>query len=406
MVEELHNRKLLDKLIPLLKTKDIIVIHGARQVGKSSLLMYLIENHIKNEYFYMDLENLEYLDLCNKGPKEVCNFLEGKGLNLSKKIFLLIDEIQYLDNPSNFLKLFHDHYNNIKLIVSGSSSFDIKRKFKESLVGRTIDFELYPLDFDEFLTFKDKKYSIKKDNPHLINNELVSLFEEYNFYGGYPKIVLETDIENKKLMLSQIIQTYIKKDIRDLGNIRDLYSFNKLVEILASQSGNLINIEELSNTIRVDKQTINNWIFLLEATYIIKIIRPFHKNLRSELIKNPKIFFIDTGLMHLLSLKTFPKTMIGNSFETSFFSELIKNNYNINFWRTTNKQEIDFIIKTPKEIFAVETKLNFQHSLSRSFFFFKEKYHSNNFIVSIYGDKDNKEKRYPWEMIKELETKT
>ena len=204
-------------------------------------------------------------------------------------------------------------------------------------------------------------------------------------------------------MLSQIIQTYIKKDIRDLGNIRDLHSFNKLVEVLASQSGNLLNIEELSNTLQVQKSTIKNWIFLLEATYILRIVRPFHKNLRSELTKNPKIFFIDTGLMNLLHWKTFPKIITGNSFETSFFSELLKNNHNVNFWRTTNKQEIDFIIKSPDGIIAIETKLNFQQSVSRSFFFFKEKYHSNNFIISLYGNKDNKEKRYPWEIVKELE---
>ena len=315
----------------------------------------------------------------------------------------MIDEIQYLKDPSNFLKLFHDHYENIKLIVSGSSSFDIKKKFKESLVGRTIDFELYPLDFEEFMMFKNKEYVIKKENISQINNEIITLFEEYNFYGGYPKIVLEDNIENKKLMLYQIIQTYIKKDIRDLGDIRDLYTFNKLVEVLASQSGNLMNIEELSNTLRVEKPTIKEWIFLLEATYIIKIVRPFHKNLRSELVKNPKIFFIDTGLMHLLSLKAFPKIILGNSFETSFFSELIKNNHNINFWRTTNKQEIDFIIRNQKEIFTIETKLNFQQSLNKSFFFFKKRYNSNNFIVSLHGDKDTKEKKYPWEMIKELE---
>ena len=403
MVVELYARKIIDKVLPLLKTNDIIVIHGARQVGKSSFLRYLIKNHIKNEYFYMDLENLEYLDLCNKGPNEVHNFLEGKGIDLKKKIFLLIDEVQYLENPSNFLKIFHDHYDNVKLIVSGSSSFEIKRKFKESLVGRTIDFELYPLDFEEFLVFKNKQYIIKKENVHQINNELISLFEEYNFYGGYPKIVLENDIENKTLMLSQIIQTYIKKDIRDLGNIRDLHSFNKLVEVLASQSGNLLNIEELSNTLQVEKSTIKNWIFLLEATYILRIVRPFHKNLRSELTKNPKIFFIDTGLMNLLHWKTFPKIITGNSFETSFFSELLKNNHNVNFWRTTNKQEIDFIIQSPDGITAIETKLNFQQSVSRSFFFFKEKYHSNNFIISLYGNKDNKEKRYPWEIVKELE---
>ena len=400
-MEQIYNRKLIGSIIPLLKTKEIIVIHGARQVGKSFLMKYLINNHIKRDYFYMDLENIEYLELCNKGPEAVYRFLMERGLNPDKRIILLIDEIQYLKNPSNFLKLFHDHYANIKMIVSGSSSFDIKKKFKESLVGRTINFELFPLDFEEFLEFKNKKYIIKKENLSEINKELIGLFEKYNFFGGYPKIVLEKNEENKKLMLSQIISTYIKKDIRDLGNIRDIDSFNRLLVILASQSGNLLNIEELSNMLGIDKKTIKEWLFLLEATYVIKLVRPFHGNIRSELTKNPKIFFIDTGLMHLLHLKDFPKILLGNSFENSFFSELLKNRLEFTFWRTTNKQEIDFIIRRKKTI-AVEIKLNFQQSIGSALKFFKEKYHSKTFVVALYGDKDEDYKKYPWEMIREI----
>ncbi|MBI2632728.1 ATP-binding protein [Candidatus Pacearchaeota archaeon] len=402
-MELIYNRKLISKILPLLKTRDIIVIHGARQVGKSSLIRYFINHHINENYFYMDLENLEYLDLCNKGPEAVFKFLIGKGLNAKERIILLIDEIQYLKKPSNFLKIFHDHYENIKLIVSGSSSFDIKRKFKESLVGRTINFELFPLDFEEFLEFKGKKYILKKENPSEINTELIGLFEEYNSFGGYPKIVLEKNEENKKLMLSQIISTYIKKDIRDLGNIRNIESFNRLVVILASQSGNLLNVVELSNTLGIDQKTIKEWIFLLEATYIIKLVRPYHKNIRSELTKNPKIFFIDTGLMHLLHLKNFPKTIIGSSLENSIFSELLKNEAELNFWRTTNKQEIDFIVLKGKMI-AIEVKLNFQQSITSSLNFFKEKYHSRNFVVALYGNKDKKFKKYPWEMICEIKS--
>ena len=401
MVEIIYNRKLVNEILPLLKTKEIIVIHGARQVGKSSVMEYLTKNHIKESYFYMDLENIEYLELCNKGPLAVYQFLTGRGINLDKRLILLIDEIQYLKNPSNFLKIFHDHYANIKLIVSGSSSFDIKRKFKESLVGRTIEFELFPLDFEEFLEFKNKKYVIKNENSPEINKELISLFEEYNYFGAYPKIVLENNEENKKLMLSQIISTYVKKDIRDLGNIRDIESFNKLLVVLASQSGNLLNMEELSNTIGIDQKTIKEWLFLLESTYIIKLVRPFHKNIRSELTKNPKVFFIDTGLMHLLHLKIFPKTLLGNSFENSFFSELLKNKIDFNFWRTTNKQEIDFIVQN-KQISAIETKLNFQQSIGTTFNFFKKKYNSRNFLVAIYGEKNEKYKKYPWEMIHEI----
>ena len=110
MKELIYNRKLIKKVVPSLKTKNIIVVHGARQAGKSFLMKYIIDHYLQKNYFYMDLENLEYLELCNKGPEAVYQFLVGKGLNTDKKIILLIDEIQYLKNPSNFLKLFHYHY--------------------------------------------------------------------------------------------------------------------------------------------------------------------------------------------------------------------------------------------------------------------------------------------------------
>ena len=131
--------------------------------------------------------------------------------------------------------------------------------------------------------------------------------------------MLEPSDEKKQLFLSQIISAYVKKDIRDLGNIRDVASFNKLLTVLAAQSACLLRIDELSKIIGISKQTVKEWLFLLEATYIIKLIKPYHKNIISELTKNPKIFFIDTGFMHLLHQKTFPKVLFGNSFETSFF---------------------------------------------------------------------------------------
>ncbi len=399
MVYKLYKRMLVDEIVSFLDTREVIVIHGARQVGKTSLMKYLIDNHIKDNFFYIDLEMPEFLDLCEKGPESVYKYLLERDLEKGKKIFLLIDEIQYLENPSSFLKLFHDHFPQVKLIVSGSSSFDIKRKFKESLVGRSVNFELFPLNFEEFLRFKEKKYVLKEENTEKINNELISLFEEYVFFGGYPRLVLEESLEKKKVLMSQIINTYIRKDIRNLGNVRDIDSFNKLLEVLASQSGKLLNINELSNTIGINRETVKEWLFLLEATYIIKLVKPFHKNIRSELTKTPKVFFIDTGLMHLLHLKSFPKIVLGNSFETAFFSDLLKNKQEINFWRTTNKQEVDFIVKKNTNIFAIENKLNFQRAKNTNLRFFKEKHSSETYTVSIYGKKNSDEKKYPWEMI-------
>ncbi|MCP4295513.1 MAG: ATP-binding protein, partial [Proteobacteria bacterium] len=202
----------------------------------------------------------------NEGPESVNAYLRQRGkLKNQERFFLLIDEIQYLSNPSSFLKLIHDHHSHLKLIVSGSSSFEIKKKFKDSLVGRTVNFELYPLDFEEFLVFKEKPFNLReKVTSGVLVEELKKLYREYVLYGGYPKIVLTESIEMKEKYLQQIVDTYIKKDIRDLANIRNIIRFNKLLRVLAAQSGQMLNVAELANTVQLAKQTIEEYLFILE----------------------------------------------------------------------------------------------------------------------------------------------
>ena len=398
MEEIIYKRRIVDKIIDYLKSKEVIVIYGARQVGKTFLLKYLIKNHLKN-VFYFDLELPNLLELCNQGAESVFKYLIQKGADEKQRVFLVIDEIQYMEDPSKFLKIMHDNYPNIKLLVSGSSTFEIKKKFKESLVGRTVNFELYPLCFEEFLIFKGKNYKLNKENTKAINDELVALAEEYIKFGGYPKIVLEKSEEKKQIYLAQIINTYVRKDIRDIGNIRNISAFNKLVEVIASQSGQLLNALEISNTLKINRETVLEYLDLLENTFMIKRITPFHKNLRSELSKNPKVFFLDTGMMHLLWLKEFPKVILGNTFETFVFLELMKAGKKINFWRTTNKQEVDFIIKD-KELYAIEVKYNFQNLDNRSLKSFSESYKCKTVTIGLKGEKNGK---YIWELVKEIE---
>src|SRR3989344_4467695 len=271
MEEKIYERKIVNEIIKYLGSREIIVIHGARQVGKTFLLRYLIENYINKNVFYFDLELPNLLELCNHGAEEVFRYLMQRGADEKQKIFLVIDEVQYIEDPTKFLKIMHDHYPNIKLLVSGSSTFEIKKKFKQSLAGRTVDFELYPLSFEEFLIFKEKNYKLNKDNTKALNDELLGLAGDYIKFGGYPKIVLENSEEKKQVYLGQIINTYVRKDIRDIGNIRNISSFNKLIELLASQSGQLLNILEISNTLKINRETLLEYLDLLENTFIIKI---------------------------------------------------------------------------------------------------------------------------------------
>lgn len=401
-----YDRKLLREIKPYVDTDDIIVIKGARQTGKTTLLKILMEDLPPEDTAYFDLEFSDLLEICNKGPESIAAYLTQKGmLKKQEKFYLLIDEIQYLSNPSSLLKLIHDHYSYLKLIVSGSSSFEIKKKFKDSMAGRTVDFELYHLDFEEFLKFKNKSFNLAENiDSKVVINELRQLYKEYVLFGGYPKIVLAESITMKEKYLRQLIDTYIKKDVRDLANVKDTTKFNKLLRVLASQSGQLLNISELSNTAQLARQTIEEYLFILEDTYVIKLLSPFSKNLRSELFKTPKIFFYDTGLLQMLWLKMLPGEIMGNIFETVIFSEFAKNLgvENLNYWRTQDKKEIDFIINKWNKIIPVETKINAARMNYTPIKYFSSRYKPENaYCISLEGDlpqdRFNVAHIYPWE---------
>ncbi|MBU1200896.1 MAG: ATP-binding protein [Nanoarchaeota archaeon] len=401
MIQVLFKRKVVEDVLTYLNSKQAIILYGARQVGKTSIMKYLLKNYLKENAFYLDLELDNLLELCNKGPEQVYEYLLQRGAVKDKKIFLLIDEIQYLKDPTKFIKVIHDHHPEIKLIVSGSSTFEIRKKLKQSLAGRTITFEVYPLDFEEFLEFKEKKYALKAENSEAINHELISLAEEFITFGGYPGVVIEPVSEVKQKLLSQIINTYIRKDIRDIGNIRNIDSFNKLLELLAAQSGRLLNVNEVSNTLGIHSFTVREYLSLLENTFIIRLASPYHKNKRSELTKMPKVFLLDTGLMHLLHLKEFPKVISGEVFETFIFAELLKNKHPAKYWRTTLGQEVDFVIENGR-LTAVEAKVNFQKVRKNALEKLAKEYPANTYSTSLQGKKQGIG-RYPWELIKELE---
>ena len=314
MTEVLFKRDIFDQIIPFLGTNNIIVLHGARQVGKTHILYYL-QNHLRlagESTHYIDLEDSRYLDILDQGIDSFLTYLAAAGFKSStkSKLYIFIDEIQHLQNPSPFLKLIADHHSYIQLIVSGSSSFDIKSKFSDSLVGRTVNFEIYPLSFSEYLRFKNP-------NPLI---PVSTSYGEFISYGGYPKIVLTDSLVQKEKYLQQIIDTYVKKDVSDLAKVTDTKKFNNLIKVLASQSGQLLNIKQLGNTCDLASATVVHYLSILEATYIIKLVTPFSTSAKVEVAKTPKIFFYDTGLLQMLWTKQLQTTNIGNLFETSIFA--------------------------------------------------------------------------------------
>ncbi len=402
---QIEKRDVINEIQKYLRSDDVIVLHGARQVGKTSILYYL-ENQLKLQNsvtYFIDLEDSRFVKILDSGTDGFIRLLREEGILPAgrEKIFIFIDEIQYLENPSSFLKLVADHHKNIKLIVSGSSSFAIKTKFKDSLVGRTVNFEIFNLAFGEFLLFK--KYQFEKGRVYTRKkiDELRPLFKEYILYGGYPKIVLTPEIDKKEKYLQQIIDTYVKKDIRNLAAVKDVDKFNKLLETLASQSGQQLNIAELSNTTRIAKQTIEKYLFIMENTYIIKLVRPFSRNIRSELFRLPKIYFYDTGLMQMLWLKGLQKEIIGNVYETGIFAELAKKYTKdmVFYWRTKDRKEIDFILKIKNQMLPIEAKLNFEQFNPSAVQYFNNHYHIKDYrVVGLNGEPKNKFYIYPWDV--------
>lgn len=405
----IYKRAIFDQIAEFIHTDDIIVLHGARQVGKTSILSYL-QDFLKEQKeitHYIDLEDSRYVRILDQGVESLISYLEEQGFSLAnfeikqKKLYFFIDEIQYLEAPSSLLKLIHDHYKNIKLIVSGSSSFDIKNKFKDSLAGRTVNFEIFPLSFTEYLLFKDYFFDQNKVFTPKKIEELRSLFTEFVLYGGYPKIVLTKELNKKEYYLQQIIDTYVRKDIRDLADIKNIDKFNKLIEVLAEQSGNLLNIQELSNTCNIAKATVEHYLFLLENTYVVRLVSPFSSNLRSELFKVPKIYFYDTGIMQMLWLKGLPKKILGNVFETAIFSELVKKYHrnNVFYWRTSAQHEIDFILRIKGALLPIEVKLNFENFKFSSLNYFIKKYKVTDYkVTALDGRQREKFFLYPWQL--------
>lgn len=405
MVQKIYKREIAGEIGKYLYTEDIIVLHGARQVGKTSLLRFF-EDELKAKKettYFIDLEDSRYVKILDSGIGEFMKLLEEEGIKTQdarKRAFVFIDEIQYLANPSSFLKLMADHHKEIKLIVSDSSSFLIKEKFKDSLAGRTVDFDIFNLSFREFLIFKEYAFESGRAYTAKKIDELRGLYKQYVLYGGYPKIVLTPEIEKKEKYLQQIIDTYVKKDIRDLARVKDIEKFNKLLEALASQSGQMLNVAELSNTTRIAKQTIEKYLFIMENTYILKLLRPFSGNIRSELFKLPKIFFYDTGIMQMLWLKGLQKEIIGSVFETNVFAELVKKygKESVYYWRTKDRKEIDFILRKKKDVLPIEAKINFEQFKPTAINYFIQKFGIRKYkVIGLNGKQKNEFQVYPWE---------
>lgn len=368
-------RKLLSKIIPQLNDREFIIIIGARQTGKSTLLKQIagylnVQNH---QTFEITLEDLSILAKLDEHPENLFLYLP-KPVDGEIK-YVLIDEIQYLKNPTNFLKLLYDKYaGNLKIIATGSSAFYIDTRFKDSLAGRKQIFELHTLSFDEFLYFKTGNHRLEAELVEIRRNEaylsahrqeMITLFDEYLTFGGYPAVVLARTLEKKSAILKELLYSFTKRDM-DESNIQQPEKFYRLMMILAEQTGNLMNVNELSVTLGLSTTSINNYLYILQKCFHIGLLKPYFRKLRKELTKMPKVYFNDLGLRNILLNLFQPvaqrpdKSALIENYLYKRLNEL-NDEEHLRYWRTASGHEVDFVVLiNSHEGMAIECK--FQQS--------------------------------------------
>jgi hypothetical protein len=325
-----------------------------RRVGKTTLYRHIFEQIPSDNKVFLDIENpidqklFEETDYNN-----IIANLQQHHIDPQKKIYLFLDEIQSMPQIVHAIKYLYDHYQ-IKFFVTGSSSFYLKNVFPESLAGRKFIFTLYPLDFEEFLIFKNSNkttnttFHEKSQNKNIFAYEkLKKQYEEYARYGGFPEVVLENNNSQKELILSDIFKSYFEKEVKILADFGKLSIFRDCILLLMQRVGSKLEIAKLSSELGISRDTVYSYLAFLEGTYFIHLIRPFTKNRDREVSGTRKVYFCDSGILNL-----FAQISEGALFENTVFHDLMKYG-NLSYYQKRSGAEIDFILN---ENTAIEVK--------------------------------------------------
>jgi hypothetical protein len=370
----MFKRKILGELEAHMLQKQATVITGMRRTGKTTLLKYLLGQTGSSNQIYIDLERLDNRELFSeKNYDNILTALKQRGITTDRKLFIGIDEVQLCENAASVIKYLYDNFD-VKFIVSGSSSYYLKNLFSESLAGRKKIFELFPLDFGEFLTFKNISFAPVGDLTAFLgkrtNKERAplavemgtsclvdkteyertkALYEEFISYGGFPEVVLAENIQQKTDLLNDIISSYINIDIRNLSDFRNSFNIYNLIKLLAARAGSRIDVSKLAITAGISRITVTNYLELFEKTYLIRLVPAFTKNKDKEISKAKKLYFADTGLLNILA-----NTGSGAQFENTLFNQLAECG-DTRYYTMKNGREIDFIFNGDIAIEAKET---------------------------------------------------
>lgn len=334
-------RLIFNRLQGELRQPEINILLGPRQVGKTTLLKQLLASCQAAGYktAFFDLEQPQVLAGFNLPETKIIEKLTSAG------DVIFIDEFQYIQNASKIFKSIFDADKKIKIICSGSSSIEIHKHLKESLAGRRFIFRIYPLQYVELSAYA-RKFT----------------FDDYLRYGGMPGLTHTTSEERKQQILSELLASYILKDIKSLIKEENIKAFNHLLYLLAENQGSCVSTNSLSNEINLSSKAVNRYLDILEETYVSFRVHSFSQNLGNELKKSFKTYFYDLGMRNAILkdyslIKNRPdKGILLETFVFLKLQAMLAPNMEVKFWRTKDGHEVDFILLKDRKPIPIEVK--------------------------------------------------
>ena len=330
-------RDIKSKFDKISNSYNMVAIVGARQAGKTTFLKKQIENKNASYILFDDPDARSLFE------EDIKKF---ERQFISSYNIAVLDEVQYCKDAGRKLKYLVD--SDHKLWITSSSEIILSKEILSFLVGRVSIIKLFPFSFKEFLVARTQK--------ELTTKILDRMIWEHATYGGYPKVVLTDDVEIKKTILSDLYDIMLLKDVARTFSIDDIRSLEEFSKYLAFSIGDILSYDTISSNLNMSFQTVKKYLDAMEKSYLIYRVLPYFTNKKKEIVKQPKLYFVDTGLRNSIS-KDFNVKLNGKFFENYVLTELLKLGFTPKYWRTKTKTEVDFVIESENNIIPVEVKI-------------------------------------------------
>ena len=333
------------------------MVTGMRRTGKTTLLQFIYDKIDSPNKLFIDLENTlnrKYFE--EEDYERIRLNFEVLGLDFKKKAYLFLDEIQFVKNVPSVVKYLYDHYQ-VKFFLTGSSSFYLRNLFSESLAGRKYIFELFPLNFKEFLRLKGEKINTPleaSDISESVFKTLDRFYEEFLKFGGFPGVVAKENFQEKRKALNGIFSSYFQFEVVQLGDFRKTFIVRDLILLLMQRVGSRLDIQKLASELGVSRPTVYEYLSFLEGTYFIQLIKPYSKNKDVEIRGSEKVYVCDSGLLSSIITQVSEGAIFENN-----ICQLLRPKGELHYYQKGKSKEVDFILNR-KEAYEVKLRPRIQ----------------------------------------------